>query len=343
MGKDKLFFRWSSGVLVALLLLCVCFCVCSISYDTAYAESDGVEVYLGGYPIGIRAKSDYFVVEEFVNVITLEGGFSPALSAGVQKGDLIVTINGKAVTSAEEINNAVNSQKEVVLSVKRGKKILDIVITPVYDRASESYKIGMVVKNDLIGMGTMTFVTKDGKYGALGHAISDEFSHTAIYQTGDIFECVVTGYSVAERERPGELRGSVYFDKPIGTIKKNVFCGIYGEMREKGAGERIQIAQREEVQNGKAQILTTLHGNIPKLYDIEIIKAVSQDQPAEKSMVIRVKDKELRALTGGILQGMSGSPILQNGKLIGAVTHVFTMDSTKGYGVYIDWMLEQVK
>lgn len=299
-------------------------------------------VYLGGFPLGIGAKSDFLIVQDFIQVTTSEGSFSPALQSGVQKGDMIVLINGKRVDNVRDFIKQIENSDMIVLTVKRGKRLIDYEINPVYDLTQKSKKIGISLKNDLIGIGTMTFMTENGRYGALGHGIYDEFGLFDVYQKGNIYPCQITGYTVADRNQPGELRGSVSFEKPIGTIEKNVFCGLFGDyLSVEKKYEKVLVAKRGEVTTGKAQIFTTIEGNTPQLYDIEIIRAFQQDQPADKSMVIRVTDRTLRRTTGGILQGMSGSPILQNGKLIGAVTHVFTADSTKGYGVYIDWMLQE--
>lgn len=332
-------------ILIPLVLTAVFFCVYSIPAGNAAYADERIEVYLGGYPIGIAAKSEYLIVDEFVNVTNSEGSSSPALLAGVQKGDVIVTVNGKRPRNASDLVEQIKKSDTILLSVKRGKKLMDFSIKTVFDPALKENKIGLSVKDDLIGIGTMTFVTKNNEFGALGHGIDDEYGHVSYYQKGEIFDCAVTGYNVADRNKPGELRGTVHFDKPIGRIDKNVFCGIFGEMimdRKEllQRGRPIAVGDRTTVENGKAQILTTIEGTEPKMYDIEIIKAVGQSEPADKSMVIRVTDQELRRTTGGILQGMSGSPILQNGRIIGAVTHVFTADSTKGYGVYIDWMLQ---
>ncbi|MBR1747989.1 MAG: SpoIVB peptidase [Clostridia bacterium] len=318
--------------------------LCIYHNTFAYAEDiDNEEVYLGGFPIGIDAKSQYFIVDELINVTSSNGSFSPALLAGVEKGDLLVTINGKIISGPETIADAVKSGNEIVLSVKRGRKLIDISIKPEYDVTQKTYKLGFGIKNDLIGIGTMTFLTKDGRFGALGHLIEDEFGHSSVYQSGNIFPCTVTGYNVAEPNVPGELRGAVDFSDSIGKIEKNVFCGIFGSFSvEMNDLKKVTIGSKTDVRPGKAEILTTIDDKGPKLYEIDIIKVVEQDKPADKSMVIRVTDKRLKMTTGGILQGMSGSPIIQNGKLVGAVTHVFNADATKGYGVYIDWMLEEI-
>ena len=303
----------------------------------AYADENNY-VYLGGTPIGIDAKSEYMTVSDIVEVVTYDGAYSPAYDVGIRKGDIIITANGNRVMDAAELNDIVQGANEVTLSVKRGKKLIDMTVKPAIDIVLNEKKLGLNVKNDVIGIGTLTYITKDGQYGALGHELNDEYNHGSIYQNGNIYDCEITGYNVATDEEAGQLRGKVLFDKPLGTINKNNLCGIFGYY-DGIINTSIPLGNKSEVTPGKAKIYTTIDGKNPSYYDIEIIKAIKQNEISDKSMVIRVTDKELRKTTGGILQGMSGSPIIQNGKLIGAVTHVFTVDSTKGYGVYIDWML----
>lgn len=305
------------------------------------AAADGESVYLGGSPLGISAKSDYLIVSEIVNVTTSDGSYSPALQSGIVKGDVIVMVDNKRVADAREFNEAVCAAGDsLVLSVRRGDTISDFVIKPAFDIAQNARKVGLLVKNELNGMGTLTFVSKSGRYGALGHMITDGFGYGDIYSNGSVYGCTVTGFNPATEDKPGELRGSIDYKGTEGSIDRNLFCGIFGNFTADTTNmEEIRLADRREVKSGKAQILTTIDGKEPKLYDIEIIKAVKQETPADKSMVLRVTDRELKKTTGGILQGMSGSPIIQNGKLVGAVTHVFTSDSAKGYGIYVDWML----
>lgn len=310
----------------------------------AYAKDNTDVVYLGGMPIGISAISENLIVSEIVNVVSNDGSYSPAYQSGVLKGDMILSVNGVEVRDLASFNEAVgNDGKAISIKVQRNADTLSFVVQPVMDLTQNSFKIGLLLKNELSGIGTMTFITKNNKYGALGHMIFDEYGYGGVYSSGYIYGCNITGYNVATEKQPGELRGTIDYVEHAGTICENAFCGLYGEFNfDKSNLQTIEVGHRNEVKNGKAHIYTTIEGNTPKLYEIEIIKAVSQDEPAEKGMVIRITDKELKKKTGGILQGMSGSPIIQNGKLIGAVTHVFTTDSTKGYGIYVDWMLNKV-
>lgn len=326
---------------IVMLLLTVMAAALTVTMGGTVFAEQGETVYLGGTPIGISAKSDELIVSEIINVTSTEGSYSPAYQSGIVKGDIIAMVNNVRVTDINTFNEVIQSSDNgVVITVRRQNIMTDIIVKPAFDLAHNSKKIGLLLKNEIAGIGTLTFVTKNNRYGALGHMITDSFGYGEIYTNGNIYDCTVTGFNPASEDAAGELRGSIDYNNEAGTIDNNIFSGIFGNSDLSTENMReIQLGRREEVVNGKAQILTTINGKEPKLYDIEIIKAVKQSQPADKSMVIRITDKELKRTTGGILQGMSGSPIIQKGKLVGAVTHVFTSDSTKGYGIYVDWML----
>ena len=324
------------------------FLLLSFSYTTVitlpFSAHAMESVYLGGYPIGITAESDGLIVKEFINVTTPNGSFSPALQAGLKKGDVIVEINGKKPMDLKQLQNEISVETEyITVKVLRNNKEILYNVKPEKDLTQNERKIGLILKKDIAGIGTMTYVTQNGRYGALGHRIGDSFGNDFIYSHGKIYNCEISGYKTATSDVPGELIGKIFQNEEIGSIEKNSFCGIFGIHDAKNkTGTRINIplGHKEKVHPGKATIYTTTQGNTPKEYNIEIIRAFSQETPAEKSMVIRVTDKTLLSTTKGILQGMSGSPILQDGKLIGAVTHVFTNDTTMGYGIYIDWMID---
>lgn len=331
---------------VACVLLAAILCMISgvsVGHIGAMATDENTYVFVGGIPIGIAAYSDYFVVTEIVNINTQDGSFSPALRAGVLPGDIIVDINGKKISDLTEFNAEIQESDEVILNIMRNNEKISCTVIPTYDPAQNAKKIGILIRNDLTGIGTLTFVTEDGEYGGLGHTICDKYLHCEIYQHGKIYACEITGYNKPKTNLPGELRGNVDFSAPIGTINKNNIAGIYGLSQINVQNyNKIAVASKNEVVPGKAQIATTIGGNNPEYYDIEIIKTIKQDSVADKGLVIRITDKDLLDSTGGILQGMSGSPIIQNGKLVGAVTHVFTNDPTKGYGIYAEWMLKQI-
>ncbi len=212
---------------------------------------------------------------------------------------------------------------------------------------TNTYKLGLWVKEDAVGIGTLSFVNATTKrFGSLGHSINDSETNECIKVSGgNIYESKILGIKKGKSGKAGELIGTFNRENVIGTVDKNCEYGVYGFVdsvetitKNKTA---VDIGGRLSAKPGKAQILTCLDGDEIKAYDIEIIKTNFQSACNEKSMVLRVTDKNLIAKTGGIVQGMSGSPIIQDGKLIGAVTHVFVNDATKGFGIYIDWMLEQ--
>ena len=326
-------------IMISAILFCgfIFFNQNQINID-AYAEEE--TLFLGGMPIGIRAFSDNFVITDFVNVVTPTGSYSPAQKAGLKKGDVIVSVNGQNPRSYNVLIELLQQNDEVEITVQRGKEIHKTKIKTVEDTRYKGKKAGMMIKNDINGIGTVTYVKENGAFGALGHPIGDEYAHNDLYQNGTVYDCTIYGYNRAEKNKAGELIGQIDTQKPIGTFYSNSISGILGNFDEKPQKlTPINIAKREEVVPGKAYINTTIDGNIPSMYEIEIIKAENQPTENEKSMVIRITDKKLLQTTGGILQGMSGSPIIQNGKLIGAVTHVMTTDSTIGYGIYIEWML----
>lgn len=326
-------------LLLTLFLIIASASFFNISNFSAIAAEEGNTVYLGGFPVGIASYSDNFIVSEIINVTTTEGSFSPALKAGLSKGDIILFVNGEKITDINTFNDIVSSSEKVVVTVRRGDTVSDYTIVPVLDVTQNRKKLGLQIKNVLSGIGTMTFIGKNGRYAALGHMISDEFGNNSIYNKGNIFSCEIIGFKVADEEGPGALRGNVDFKSVIGEIDVNSFKGLYGKYLGNTEGlEEIEVGKATDVKPGKAYIYTTISGKTPKYYEIDIVKTFKQDVPAEKSMVIRVVDKELKQETGGILQGMSGSPIVQDGKLVGAVTHVFNSDSTKGYGIYAEWM-----
>lgn len=304
------------------------------------------EVYLGGIPVGISLLERGLIVVGISDVITEKGAVSPANDGGVKINDIILEIDNKTLYSAEQLSQMiVNSEDIITLKIQRNKEIIFVKINPEIDSLSKNKKIGIYIKEGLDGVGTLTYARIDNKrFGALGHAIIDQDTKSlANMNSGALYSCVIKGYNKGVEGKAGALKG--VFNKElskISVIDNNTNYGLYGVYNDRLIKERpkIQVGTRDTVRPGRASICTTIGGTSPEMYDIEIIKSSYQNIPEEKSMVIRVTDKRLLYTTGGIVQGMSGSPIIQNGKLIGAVTHVFINDPTKGYGLYIDWMLD---
>ena len=319
--------------------------VLSFSFSGTFAIAEEKEVYLGGIPIGIGLAESGLIVTGLVDVITDEGACCPARGSEISTGDLITKIDGRDILALGDFVSTIQKCKEdVILTVKRGEREFVVTLTPVTDILTGLKKLGLTLKNGINGIGTLTFVKEDLSFGALGHGIMDaDTGKLFTCNGGSVYFCRINSFKRAEKGKAGELSGTFLDrDYPIGVICRCNEFGVYGIAdRSMLRGlKKIPIAFRQEVKTGDAYIVSTIHGETPSLYKIEIVKTASQKTPKEKSMLIRVVDETLLAETGGILQGMSGSPIVQNGKLIGAVTHVLVNDSTLGYGIYLDWMLE---
>lgn len=295
---------------------------------------DDEEYYVGGVPIGIEIDSQGAIVvgkeEESV----------------LNEGDIITQIGEKKVLSLEDLSDAVQDcEDEIEVKFLRKNKELKKAIKTKKGEDGR-LKLGLWVKDDVAGVGTLTYVNKNnGSYGALGHAIVDADGGNIVPVSGGrVYKCCLMGIKKGKRNIPGELRCAFSPQKEhMGTVEKNCKFGISGTLSDMedlvDKNLTAKIGGRLGVKMGKAYIVSSVSG-IREEYEIEIIKANYQKSADDKSIVFRVKDERLLALTGGIVQGMSGSPILQDGKIIGAVTHVFMNDPTKGYAVYSDWMLQ---
>ncbi len=302
-------------------------------YPTVFAVE--TEVYIGGFPVIIEMYNEGLIVTSVTEEYVVDGK--------INKGDIITRINGNEVKSAGDVNLLMNDsglRVPVELSVCHNGNELKIKIMPELDVCTEKYILGLTFKEQISGLGTVTCVSKNGNYYALGHSISDpETGAGSENVDGYIYKSEIIGVQRAFDNKAGRLIGKcVDCKKPIGTIESNGTFGLVGRLNDGGNGDLYPVADRSVIKPGKAQIYADVDGQ-RKFYDIEIVKANRQSEAAEKSLVIKVTDKELLQSTGGIVQGMSGSPIIQNGKLAGAVTHVFTNDPTRGYGVYAQWIL----
>ena len=302
------------------------------------------EVYLGGIPLGFSLNSKGVIVVGENNIS------SNSAKCVFNTGDIILKIGNTYIEEPQDILECLNEIKDEPTSiiVLRGGQEKEIVAIPQYDNNSDNYKLGLWVRDDAQGIGTLTFVTKDGKFGALGHSINDYETGVEIpVKDGGVYLCNLVGITKAKRGSAGELRCLFSQSKtPYGAVESNTQSGVYGKVYNTDelvdANLVAEIGSRMLVKLGKAKIVSAV-GGLREEYDIEIIKTKYQASYGEKSFVFRVTDKRLISLTGGIVQGMSGSPIVQNGKVIGAVTHVFLNDATKGYGIYIDWMMDEVE
>lgn len=299
-----------------------------------------------GNVIGIKMHTDGLLVVGISFTDTNSGKKTPAKDAGLIQGDRILAFNSIQLKNAEHLSNLLkeNKDKPVNLLIARQDETKEILIKPSLTN-SGTYKIGAWVRDSSSGLGTLTFYNPDTRvFAALGHGIADaDTSQLLSISKGKIVNCEITSIRRGENGNPGELKGK-FLNRDIGTISENSPCGIYGKYLESAfeniKKEPIATASRFEAEVGGAKILCDVDGLGPKDYDIEIQKVILSSNDG-KGMVIKVTDPNLLEKTGGIVQGMSGSPVIQNGKLIGAITHVFVNDSTRGYAVFIELMLDK--
>ena len=302
-------------------------------------------VCVSGNPVGLYMETQGVLIVDTGEITNQNGiALEPAANI-VQPGDYILEVNGKTVSRKREliaeIENCQGENVEMVVN-RKGEEI-PLSLEPVLTQ-EENYKLGIWVRDNTQGIGTMTYVDEKGRFGALGHGISDTDTGELLdVSGGELYQAQIVSIIRGAQGVPGELSGYIEYEdeKKIGTIEKNTDIGIFGQIFSDTqiSGEKVKIGYKQEVKKGKAQILMQLEGKV-EYYDIEITDIYSSQQDTNKSFQIQVTDPELLAKTGGIVQGMIGSPILQDGKLIGAVTHVFVQDSSKGYGIFIENMLE---
>ncbi len=302
------------------------------------------EVYLGGYPIGITIDGDGVTVIGLNEFIGEDGKLCcPALASGIEINDVIVELDGKKIYGSAKLAEIASQSKGRELSIKymRDGVIKESVIVPQKDLTAGQFRLGLWTRDSSSGIGTLTYVRKNLNFGSLGHPICDGKGEIISCKNGGVFDCTIDGIEKGQKGAAGELKGGFCFDKRIGNVYSNNKFGAFGSFNTipQFCTETISVADIGEIKPGKAQIYCTLDDNTRDCYDIEIVKAVPQSTRDDKGMVLHVTDKRLLEKTGGIVQGMSGSPIVQNGKLVGAVTHVFVNDPTRGYGMYAKWML----
>lgn len=311
-------------------------------------EVNTVEAQLlipSGEPFGIKLTMDGVMVVGIGEVDSKESlHSSPAKDGGIQKGDIILSLNGTEIESNKELQSIISqsdgSTLEVVL--KRDNKEIETSVTPVYSESTQTYEAGMWVRDSSAGIGTITYYKADGtSFAGLGHPVCDvDTSEIVPISSGEVAPVNINGVKSGVSGSPGELIGSFISTDAIGEISLNNAYGVFGTMDNKTSlNDAIPMAFKQDISLGKATILTTIDGTSPKEYSIEIEKIDYNSNESSKNMVIHITDEELLSKTGGIVQGMSGSPIIQNGKLIGAVTHVFVNDPTKGYGIFCENMI----
>ncbi len=261
-----------------------------------------------------------------------------AQEAGVRIGDEIVSVDGDPIDSASDLFEALKrSGGTVMVELRREGKSRQIKCSPV--PTAEGPRLGVYVREGVTGIGTVTYYDPDsGAFGCLGHGISDSRGNVAPMRSGWVYEAVVEGIKRGRIGEPGQLRGAVSEQTPVGSLHANTPFGVFGS-GPKWKGEALPVAAMEEVTPGAAQILSNIQGDAVETFSVEIVKCYPR-QNTGRDMLLKVTDERLLQATGGIVAGMSGSPIIQNGRLVGAVTHVLVNDPTTGYGIFIENMLD---
>lgn len=306
-----------------------------------------IKVTPSGIPIGIYVKTDGIMVLGTGVIHSVDGlNYEPALNI-LKSGDYILAVNDEQITNKEELSKQIQESKgkDIRIKIRRGNVETKVTVKPI-KTVDGDYKIGTWIRNDTQGIGTLTYITENKQFGALGHGITDVDTNLMMdVGEGAIYKADILQIQKGERGTPGELVGLINLAKSdkYGDIFKNTEQGIFGSMEKESdrftVMDPMPIAFKQEIKLGKASILCCIDKEI-KQYDIVIEKISLNTKNHSKGLVIRITDKELLSKTNGIVQGMSGSPIIQNDKLIGAVTHVFIQDSTKGYGIFIENMLQ---
>lgn len=300
-----------------------------------------------GTPFGIKMFAGGALIIGMTDVDAEAGNCNPAKDAGLSVGDVVTRIGNRRVTTRQEVAELIENSGGQALSVTyehEGKTLLT-TIQPKLSCSSGEYKAGVWIKDSCAGIGTMTFVTEDGKrFAGLGHAICDADTGQAMpMDSGEIVPVELIGVTKGARGVPGELKGYFSSTEPLGTLLANGETGVFGSLnRVEFSSAALPVAMKQEVVKGGAQVLTTVDGAEPRYYSVEIERINYDEKALAQNMVVHITDPMLLEKTGGIVQGMSGSPIVQDGRLIGAVTHVFVNDPTRGYAIFAENMVNTI-
>ena len=307
------------------------------------SELEGLTVTPGGMPFGVKFMTEGVTVVGFCDVDIDGKKVNPATDAGLKLRDVILRVNGEPLLSAAGLTEKIETceGKELVLHCRRNKEEVEIHLKPVYSKSEARYKTGIWVRDSGAGIGTVTFILPEtGAFAGLGHGICDsDTGELVAMRRGTVSDVTISSVVKGVAGTPGELKG--YFNPgKVGSLLGNTGCGVWGIFSEipECVAEPMQIGLRQDVQEGAAYILSTLDSNKTERYEVEITN-INRDATGSKCFTVKICDPDLLAVSGGIVQGMSGSPIIQNDKLIGAVTHVLINDPTSGYGIFAENML----
>ena len=328
--KKKLIFLIIVSVLISLF-----------SFGGVTAEAEEAEVYLGGMAVGFKLDNVGATVIGLNDVITRDGLESPAKDAGIKAEDLLISLDGKEINDAKDISDVLSGYdgNGITAVVERDGEVLIKIVYPAKD-ISGKYRLGLFIRDNICGIGTITFIKQDCTFGSLGHPVVEGENQKPVrINGGDAFACNIIGVNKGVRGKAGEIRGYFIEDEPIGVICENTLAGVFGKITDGSFTDDLRKVRVGKARQGDASIFSTVEGTKPKEYGISIVK-VDDGAPENKNLVVKITDEKLLNKTGGILQGMSGSPIVQDGKIVGAVTHVFINDPTRGFGIAIEKMLD---
>lgn len=309
---------------------CLLVCVHFLSLNVFARELVAV-----GQIVGLELQDGTVTVADFEKDLG-----TAAVAAGLEVGDQILRINDKNITCAEDVRKALNSSKgTVTVTVRRGSREITCSITP--EITSTGPKLGLYLRQGITGVGTVTWYDPETKqFGTLGHAVTNADGQLLKLVRGSAYEAAVTAVRKGRSGEPGQLMGCAASKIPVGTLTRNTAQGVFGTSGISWQGRTVETAAWEEINTGPASILSTVSGSEVQEYSVEILKIYPQSRQTGRNLLIKVTDPRLLSATGGIVQGMSGSPLVQDGKLIGAVTHVLVNDPTMGYGIFIENMLD---
>ncbi len=314
--------------------------------EVVVTHSEERYVNVSGKPFGIKMFCDGVMLVGFSDILTNNGYQNPAKLAGLKIGDIITHINGKSVQTNEDVERIIIKNGSVPLKVDyiRGEQENTALLVAVKDTTTDTLRTGMWVRDSGRGIGTMTFFENDtGYFAGLGHGIKDVDTQQELrLLSGEIVPVKITGVIKSRNGSAGRLKGSFTSAFASGKVLKNDTTGVYGRAYSADSDNYMPVASPGQIKQGKAYILTTISGSIPQKYEIEIEKVNLTSRQPNKNMVIKVTDSRLLSLTGGIVAGMSGSPIIQDDRLVGAVTHVFVNNVARGYGIFARNMLRSM-